>query len=80
MRRVGERANAAPEQKGHKVGVLRFASLDVKLVGVERLDVGAMEAMGLVSSMIHRYDIASTGGNLVSTTVQCAFQIPIGDS
>jgi hypothetical protein len=64
MRRAGERANAAPEQKGQKVGVLRFASLDVKqLVGVERLDVGVMKAMGLVSSMNRPHDLASTGEN-----------------
>jgi hypothetical protein len=64
MRRVGKRANAAPEQKGQKIGVLRFASVDVKqLVGVKRLDVGAMEPMGLLSSMNHRHDLASTGEN-----------------
>jgi hypothetical protein len=49
-----------------KVGVLRYSSLDVKqLVGVERMDVGVMEAMGLVSNMNHHDDLASTGENHV---------------
>src|SRR6202011_5104949 len=40
MKRAIGRANAALEQKGQKVGALRFASLDVKqLMGVARFDV-----------------------------------------
>lgn len=40
MRRALGRAQAALEQKGQKVGALRFANLDVKqLVGVSRMDV-----------------------------------------
>lgn len=40
MRRAVGRAQAALEQKGQKVGGLRFANLDVKqLVGVSRMDV-----------------------------------------
>jgi uncharacterized protein YggE len=40
MRRTIGRAQAALEQKGQKVGVLRFANLDVKqLAGVSRVDV-----------------------------------------
>ena len=40
MRRAVGRANAALEQKGQKVGALRFANLDVKqLAGVSRMDV-----------------------------------------
>lgn len=43
MRRAVGRATAALEQKGQKVGVLRFANLDVKqLVGVSRMDVYQM--------------------------------------
>ena len=43
MRRAVGRANAALEQKGQKVGVLRFANLDVKqLVGVSHMDVYQM--------------------------------------
>jgi uncharacterized protein YggE len=41
MRRAVGRANAALEQKGQKVGVLRFANLDVKqIAGISRIDVG----------------------------------------
>jgi uncharacterized protein YggE len=40
MRRAVGRAHAALEQKGEKVGALRFANLDVKqLAGVSRMDV-----------------------------------------
>ena len=40
MRRAVGRANAALEQKGQKVGSLRFANLDVKqITGVSRIDV-----------------------------------------
>ncbi len=43
MRRAMGRASAALEQKGQKVGALRFANLDVKqLVGVSRMDVYQM--------------------------------------
>jgi uncharacterized protein len=43
MRRAVGRANAALEQKGEKVGGLRFANLDVKqLAGVSRMDVYQM--------------------------------------
>jgi len=43
MRRAVGRANAALEQKGQKVGALRFANLDVKqLAGVSRMDVYQM--------------------------------------
>jgi hypothetical protein len=43
MRRAVGRATAALEQKGQKVGALRFANLDVKqLVGVSRMDVYQM--------------------------------------
>jgi uncharacterized protein YggE len=43
MRRALGRAQAALEQKGQKVGALRFANLDVKqLAGVSRMDVYQM--------------------------------------
>src|SRR2546428_666635 len=43
MRRAVGRATAALEQKGQKVGALRFANLDVKqLAGVSRMDVYQM--------------------------------------
>ncbi|HVH70593.1 MAG TPA: SIMPL domain-containing protein, partial [Candidatus Dormibacteraeota bacterium] len=43
MRRAVGRAQAALEQKGQKVGALRFANLDVKqLAGVSRMDVYQM--------------------------------------
>ncbi|MGB7622232.1 MAG: SIMPL domain-containing protein [Terriglobia bacterium] len=87
MRRAIGRASAALEQKGQKVGTLRFANLDVKqLVGVSRID--AYQVMQLTE--------ATSGGGggsgkrmpapppppipqpekiTVSATVQCAFQI-----
>src|SRR5437899_12946109 len=43
MRRAVGRATAALEQKGQKVGALRFANLDVKqVVGMSRMDVYQM--------------------------------------
>jgi len=40
MKRAVGRASAALEQKGQKVGALRFANLDVKqLVGVSEMSV-----------------------------------------
>ena len=46
MRRAVGRANAALEQKGQKVGALRFASLDVKqLVGVAQLNVASLQTV-----------------------------------
>jgi hypothetical protein len=85
MRRALGRANAALEQKGQKVGALRFASLDVKqLVGVARL---------YSLSVNETVEVKGGGGvfashaappppplprpekTKVSATVQCAFQI-----
>jgi uncharacterized protein YggE len=43
MRRAIGRANAALEQKGEKVGALRFANVDVKqLIGVARMDLAGI--------------------------------------
>ncbi len=50
MRRAVGRATAALEQKGQKVGALRFANLDVKqLVGVSRMDVYQVAQYGLAA-------------------------------
>jgi len=89
MRRAVGRASVALEQKGQKIGALRYASLDMKqLVGVARL-----ATYGSVSETV---EVTGGGGGLfearkkaapsppppahpekitVSATVQCAFQI-----
>jgi uncharacterized protein YggE len=88
MKRAIGRANAALEQKGQKVGALRFASLDVKqLVGVARLDAYSVQTQTV--------EVSAGGGVFshakappppppplprpekitVSASVQCAFQI-----
>jgi hypothetical protein len=90
MPRAVGRATAALEQKGQKVGALRFASLDVKqLAGVARLE--------MYGALTESVEVSSGGGGLfggrrkavpvpppplpnpekitVSATVQCAFQI-----
>jgi uncharacterized protein YggE len=86
MRRAVGRATAALEQKGQKVGALRFVNLDVKqLVGVSRMDV--------YPAMMETVEVSGGGGSAkkipaapppplpqpekikVSATVQCAFQI-----
>ena len=91
MRRAVGRAQAALEQKGQKVGPLRFANLDVKqLAGVSRMDVYQMtQYAGLAQTVSVS---AEQGGYAkkvppppppipqpekitVSATVQCAFQI-----
>lgn len=53
MRRAVGRAQAALEQKGQKVGTLRFANLDVKqLTGVSRMDVYQMtQCAGLAQTV-----------------------------
>ena len=51
MRCAVGRATALLEQKGQKIGVLRFANLDVKqLVGVTRVDVYTVSALGTVQT------------------------------
>jgi uncharacterized protein YggE len=89
MRRAVGRASIALEQKGQKLGALRYMSLDVKqLVGVAQLQSYAM------SSVAESVEVSSGGGLFnrkpvappplpppqpqkiaVSATVQCAFQI-----
>jgi len=88
MQRAVGRANAALEQKGQKVGALRYASLDVRqLMGVARLESAQMMTQTVeVSSGVlgsHRRLAAapppppplSPEKITVSATVQCAFQI-----
>jgi uncharacterized protein YggE len=84
MRRAVGRANAALEQKGQKVGALRFASLDVKhLVGVAQLDVASLNyTVEVARGLFGREKPAAPPPPLprpekitVSATVQCAFQI-----
>jgi uncharacterized protein YggE len=90
MRCAVGRATALLEQKGQKIGVLRFANLDVKqLVGVTSMDVYSVSALSTVQT-----STTSTGWGMahkapapppppppqpekitVSATVQCAFQI-----
>lgn len=90
MRRAVGRATAALEQKGQKIGALRFANLDVRqLVGVAQYSVAAL------SQMTQTVEVSAGGGGggdsrklkqmlaplprpekiTVSATVQCAFQI-----
>ena len=53
MRRALGRAQAALEQKGQKVGGLRFANLDVKqLAGVSRMDVYQMAQYGALAQTV----------------------------
>jgi len=81
MKRAIGRANAALEQKGQKVGALRFANLDVKeLVGLEHVEFFPFLKEELV---VHKLPPPPPPPPLlghpekitVSATVQCAFQI-----
>jgi len=87
MRRAMGRANATLEQKGQKIGVLRFANLDVKqIVGVARLEVGSFalaETVEIPNGIFGSRKTAVAAPPplprpekiTVSATVQCAFQI-----
>ena len=90
MRRAVGRASIALEQKGQKLGALRYMSLDVKqLVGVAQL-----QSMAYSPGVAETIEVTSGGGGgfmhkmaapplppqqpqkiAVSATVQCAFQI-----
>jgi hypothetical protein len=86
MQRAVGRANVALEQKGQKVGALRYASLDVRqLVGVTRL-----ESAQLMTQTVEVQSGFALNGRrqavappppvapekiTVTATVQCAFQI-----
>jgi len=59
MKRAVGRASAALEQKGQKVGALRFANLDVKqLAGVAEMNVYAMRTYAATMESVE----VSTGG------------------
>jgi len=85
MRRAIGRATAALEQKGQKIGALRFANLDVRqLVGVAQYSVSSLSVVAVEASGggYSRKQAASPPPPLprperitVSATVQCAFQI-----
>jgi len=91
MKRAIGRANAALEQKGQKVGALRFASLDVKqLVGVEQIIDLPLNGRNFNQLVDVDRGVASRVSAAplppppplpqpekikVSATVQCAFQI-----
>ena len=91
MKRAVGRAGAALEQKGQKVGALRFANLDVRqLSGVSDMNVYALRQYSTMAQSIE-VDAGSGGGRkqsvvppapipqpekiTVSAMVQCAFQI-----
>ena len=89
MQRAIGRANAALQQKGQKVGALRYASLDVRqLMGVVELEparlYSATETVEVTAGLFSARKKAppppplpsvSPGKIKVSATVQCAFQI-----
>jgi uncharacterized protein len=83
MKRAIGRANAALEQKGQKVGALRFASLDVKqLIGVAEFNRLSLLSELEISSIGKAKTAAAPPPPLprpekitVSAMVQCAFQI-----
>ena len=81
MRRALGRASAALEQKGQKVGALRYANLDVKQLEVPRIGMmtqtlevqaGAFDAQRRMAAPIPP---VAPEKITVSATVQCAFQI-----
>lgn len=82
MKRAIGRANAALEQKGQKVGALKFATLDVKqLTGVAEVQVFAQTAE-VSSGTFFKNKIPPPPPPVphpekitVTATVQCAFQI-----
>lgn len=89
MRRAVGRASIALEQKGQKLGGLRYMSLDVKqLYGVMPLQVASLETMtdvseGAVGGFFSHKKLAPPSPPppsqpekiTVAATVQCAFQI-----
>jgi uncharacterized protein len=63
MKRAVGRAGAALEQKGQKVGALRFANLDVKqLSGVSEMNVYALRQYSAMSQTVE-VDSGSAGGS-----------------
>jgi uncharacterized protein YggE len=75
MKRAVGRAGAALEQKGQKVGALRFANLDVKqLSGVSEMNVYALRQYGAMAQTIE-VD-SGTGGNSRKQAVASPPPIP----
>ncbi|HJZ65651.1 MAG TPA: SIMPL domain-containing protein [Candidatus Acidoferrum sp.] len=63
MKRALGRASAALEQKGQKVGALRFANLDVKqLTGVSSMDVHALRSYSTSFAMTETATVSGSGG------------------
>jgi uncharacterized protein YggE len=85
MKRAVGRATAALDEKGQKVGGLRFANLDVKqIVGVSRMEVATLSVVEVTAgdydsrakkSAISPPPLPQPEKITVSATVQCAFQI-----
>jgi uncharacterized protein YggE len=88
MRRAVGRANAALDQKGQKVGMLRFATVDVSQVhSIVNLPLGSVsaivETVDTSNGFFGKAKIASPAPPPVSrpekitltATIQCAFQI-----
>jgi len=86
MRRAVGRATAALQQKGQKVGALRFANLDVRqLMGVAQYSVTTLSSINVEASgggYSHKAAAPAPPPPLprpekitVNATVQCAFQI-----
>jgi uncharacterized protein len=63
MKRAVGRASAALEQKGQKVGALRFANLDIKqLAGVSSMDVYALRNYSATFGLAQTVEVSSGGG------------------
>jgi uncharacterized protein len=84
MKRAVGRATAALDQKGQKVGSLRFANLDVQqIVGVSPMQVASLTLLEVTAGAADSRTKAATSQPplpqpekiTVSATVQCAFQI-----
>jgi uncharacterized protein YggE len=83
MKRAVGRANSALEQKGQKVGALRFANVDVtQLRGVSEFGVGNAVQMSYAKQRIASTAPASPLPPMprpekitLTATIQCAFQI-----
>jgi uncharacterized protein len=83
MKRAVGRATAALDEKGQKVGTLRFANLDVKqIIGVSRMEVASLSLIEVNAGASDSRAKAVAPPPLpqpekitVSATVQCAFQI-----
>jgi len=82
MRRAIGRANAALEQKGQKVGALRFATLDVKqLVVYSQMQSASLQSVMVMADKAKMQNatppppIPQPEKIRITATVQCGFQI-----